>query len=194
MQKNGICSKKICEIVFLVVFPVQNLIFGHFWNCKKWNFVKTFFREIDLFDFTSFFGMDFFKFSGTLWSHRAAFLGNKEHSFGKGQRMALTPRETTAFYTRCTTYTQTYFLEVVWFSWRDFLSIIQQCSTHFCLGNNKKVFIIIRVEWFFFYLTIWWKMLRYTAKGQSFWPLGLFKATRPKKAKQGQKKSMAQNA
>ena len=24
-------------------------------------------REIDLFDFTSFFGLDFFKFSGTLW-------------------------------------------------------------------------------------------------------------------------------
>ena len=31
-------------------------------------------------------------------------------------------------------------------------------------------------------------MLRYTAKGQSFWPLGLFKATRPKKAKLGKKK------
>ena len=26
------------------------------------------FREIDLFDFTSFFGLDFFKFSGPLWT------------------------------------------------------------------------------------------------------------------------------
>ena len=31
------------EFVFLEVlnfFPVQKLIFGHFWNCKKWNLVK----------------------------------------------------------------------------------------------------------------------------------------------------------
>ena len=32
------------------------MIFGHFWNCKKW----IFFREIELFDFTSFFGLDIF--------------------------------------------------------------------------------------------------------------------------------------
>ena len=42
------------------------MTFGHFWNCKKWNLVKKFFREIELFNFTSFFGLDFFKFSGTL--------------------------------------------------------------------------------------------------------------------------------
>ena len=29
---------------------------------------KNLFREIDLFDFTSFFGLDFFKFSGPLWT------------------------------------------------------------------------------------------------------------------------------
>ena len=33
---------------------------------KKWNLVKIKFREIDLFDFTSFFGLEFFKFSGLL--------------------------------------------------------------------------------------------------------------------------------
>ena len=44
-------------------FPVQKLIFGHFWNCKKKEFgQKNFFREIDLFDFTSFFGLDFSNF------------------------------------------------------------------------------------------------------------------------------------
>ena len=34
------------EIAFLAVlnfFPVQNLIFGHFWNGQKWNLVKKFF-------------------------------------------------------------------------------------------------------------------------------------------------------
>ena len=37
-------SKNFCrEIAFLAVwnfFLVQKLIFGHFWNCKKWNLVK----------------------------------------------------------------------------------------------------------------------------------------------------------
>ena len=42
------------EIAFMAVFPVQKLIFGHFLNCKKWNLVKKKFREVDLFDFTSF--------------------------------------------------------------------------------------------------------------------------------------------
>ena len=58
------------EITFLAAFLVQKLIFGHFWNCKKWNLVKIKFREIDLFDFTSFFGLDFFKFSGPLREYR----------------------------------------------------------------------------------------------------------------------------
>ena len=59
IARNGFWSKKIREIVFWTVlnfFPVQKLIFGHFRNRKKWNLVKkNFFREIDLFDFTSFF-------------------------------------------------------------------------------------------------------------------------------------------
>ena len=48
-------------------FPVQKLIFGHFEIAKKWNLVKNIFLEIDLFDFTSFFVLDFLKFSGPLW-------------------------------------------------------------------------------------------------------------------------------
>ena len=31
---------------FQTIFLVQKLIFGHFWNCKKWNLAKKFFREI----------------------------------------------------------------------------------------------------------------------------------------------------
>ena len=41
-------------------------MFGHFWNCQKWNLVKKIFCEIGLFDFTSFFDLDFVKFSGPL--------------------------------------------------------------------------------------------------------------------------------
>ena len=40
-----------------------------FWSFLKWQkmkFGQIFFREIYLFDFTSFFGLDFFKFSGPL--------------------------------------------------------------------------------------------------------------------------------
>ena len=44
IAKNGIWSKKFFrEIAFLAVlnfFPVQKWIFGHFWNCKKWNLAK----------------------------------------------------------------------------------------------------------------------------------------------------------
>ena len=39
---NQINQKKIREIAFLAVFPVQKLIFGHFWNSKKWNLVNWF--------------------------------------------------------------------------------------------------------------------------------------------------------
>ena len=50
------------EIAFLQVlnfFPVQKLIFGHFWNCKKWILVQ---KNYVIW----FFGLDFFKFSGPL--------------------------------------------------------------------------------------------------------------------------------
>ena len=39
------------------IFPTRKLIFGHFWNCKKWNLVKKN-RQIDLFDFTSSHNLD----------------------------------------------------------------------------------------------------------------------------------------
>ena len=58
------------EIAFLAVlnfFPVQELIFGHFWNCEKWNLVEKIIHEIDNIWFHEFFGLDFFKFSGLLW-------------------------------------------------------------------------------------------------------------------------------
>ena len=53
--------QKTREIAFLAVlnfFLVQKLIF--------WSILKLQKMEIDLFDFTKFFGMDFFKFSGPL--------------------------------------------------------------------------------------------------------------------------------
>ena len=66
--KNAIWRNYLTSILAVFIFfPVQKLIFGHFWNCKKWNLVKKKFCEIDLFDFMSFFGLDFFKFSGPLW-------------------------------------------------------------------------------------------------------------------------------
>ena len=62
MKSNKQIKKKIRdifdEIAFLAVFPDQKLNFGHFSNRKKWNLVKEKFCEIDLFDFTIFFGLD----------------------------------------------------------------------------------------------------------------------------------------
>ena len=51
-----------------------------------------------------------------------------------------------------------------------------------------------RVESFFSEMAILWGLLRYTTKGQKFWPYGLFKAARPKRPKKFLKPSMAQNA
>ena len=57
------------EIAFLTVlnfFLVQKLIFGHFWNCKKWNLAKKFFSWNWIIWFHKFcFGLDSF-FSGLL--------------------------------------------------------------------------------------------------------------------------------
>ena len=69
-KKNYLCHRSnqknfFRQIAFLAVlnfFPLQKLIFeiakNGIWSKK--------FREIDLFDLTSFFGLDFFKFSGLL--------------------------------------------------------------------------------------------------------------------------------
>ena len=56
----------------MTVFPLQKLVFGRFWNCKKWNWVKKIIREIDLFDFASFLVWTFFNYlehhcGGILW-------------------------------------------------------------------------------------------------------------------------------
>ena len=58
----------------------------------------------------------------------------------------------------------------------------------------KLLHMYVRVASFFSDLAILWALLRYTTKGRKFWPLGLFKAARPKKAKKLKKTSMAQNA
>ena len=59
-------SKKIFrEIAFLAVlnfFPVQKIDFWPFLKMQKMEFGQKKIREIELFDFTSFFGLDFFNF------------------------------------------------------------------------------------------------------------------------------------
>ena len=74
------------EIAFLAVlkfFPVQKLIFGHFWNCKKMEFGQKIFRQIGLFDFTSFFGLVLFNFL----AHSAIGDGRKRKQFYNGLRL-----------------------------------------------------------------------------------------------------------
>ena len=63
----------LCEIAFLAVknfFPVQKIDFWPFFKLQKMEFGQKNFREIDLFDFTSFFGLDFLNFSGPLCSRQ----------------------------------------------------------------------------------------------------------------------------
>ena len=69
-NKSKIFFREIAFLAVLNFFLVQKLVFGHFLNCKKWNLVifeiakmefgQKKFREIDLFDFTILFGLDFF--------------------------------------------------------------------------------------------------------------------------------------
>ena len=48
------------------------MIFGHFWDGKKLNLVKKiFFVKLIYLTSRVFFGVDFFKFSGSLWNNRA---------------------------------------------------------------------------------------------------------------------------
>ena len=56
------------EIAFLAVklFPSSKIDFWSFLKLQKMKFGPKKFREIDLFDFRSFSGLDFFKFSGSL--------------------------------------------------------------------------------------------------------------------------------
>ena len=61
-QINQFFSREIAFLADLNFFPVQKLIFGHFWICKKWNLVKKIIREIDWFDFTSFLAWTFLNF------------------------------------------------------------------------------------------------------------------------------------
>ena len=57
------------EIAFLAVlnfFPSSKIDFWPFLKLQKMEFDQQNFCEIYLFDFTSFFGLDFFRFSGQL--------------------------------------------------------------------------------------------------------------------------------
>ena len=65
-QINQFFSHETAFLAVLNFFPVQKLIFGHFWNGKKIEFVQTKSREIDLVDFTSFLAWTFFKCSSPL--------------------------------------------------------------------------------------------------------------------------------
>ena len=58
------------------LFPSSKIDFWPFLKWQKMEFGQIFFREIDLFDFTSFFGLDLFKFSGPLWEQRPPITGN----------------------------------------------------------------------------------------------------------------------
>ena len=60
------------EIAFLAVlnfFPVQKIEFWPFLKLQKIEFGQKIFCEIDLFDFMSFFGLYFLKFSGLLCTY-----------------------------------------------------------------------------------------------------------------------------
>ena len=75
-QKNS-WNQINSEIAFLAVlnfFLVPKMIFGHFWKCKKCMLVKKIIREIDLFDFTSFFAWTFLNFL----AHYALIIFKKE--------------------------------------------------------------------------------------------------------------------
>ena len=45
-NKSKKCFHEIAFLAVLNFFPVQKLIFCHFWNCKKWNLSKHFFVKL----------------------------------------------------------------------------------------------------------------------------------------------------
>ena len=59
---------------FLAVFPAQKLIFGHFWNWKKWNLVKKNYLWNWFIRFHEFFGLDLFKFFLAHWVFESGFV------------------------------------------------------------------------------------------------------------------------
>ena len=62
LVKSNKSKNFFCEIAFLAVlnfFPSSKIDFWQFFKLGKMEFGQKKFREIDLFDFTSFFGLDF---------------------------------------------------------------------------------------------------------------------------------------
>ena len=71
-------QKKVCETAFLAVlnfFLVQKLIFGHFWNSKKWNLAQKFFSWNWFIWLHEFFRPGLFK----IFWHTVHFHGKKVH-------------------------------------------------------------------------------------------------------------------
>ena len=66
LKKSRQKFREICISGSSKLFSSSKIDFWSFLKLQKMKFVQKFFREIDLFDFTSFFGLDFFKFSGPL--------------------------------------------------------------------------------------------------------------------------------
>ena len=64
-NKSKIFFREIAFLAVINIFPSSKIDFWPFLKFQKMEFGQKNFREIDLFDFTSFFGLDFFKFSGT---------------------------------------------------------------------------------------------------------------------------------
>ena len=56
------------KAIQIKLFPSSKIDFWPFLKLQKMEFDQKEILEINLFDFMSFFGLDFFKFSGPLWA------------------------------------------------------------------------------------------------------------------------------
>ena len=63
------------------LFPSSKIDFWPFLKLQKWNLAKKKIRENDVFDFTSFFALDFFQFSGQLCAAEWNFFFQKKVDF-----------------------------------------------------------------------------------------------------------------
>ena len=69
-------AKKPWNCIFgsFKLFPSSKIDFWSFLKLQNVELAQKNFREIDLFDFTSFFGLDFFKFSGPLCVYKLLYI------------------------------------------------------------------------------------------------------------------------
>ena len=66
LNKSIFFPREIAFLAVLKLFPSSKIDFWPFLKLQKKYFCQKFFSEIDSVDFTSFFGLDFFRFSGSL--------------------------------------------------------------------------------------------------------------------------------